>query len=208
MSRAAESGRDSQMAIAASASSSLFDRMLRAARLDSSLYDEVDADASATTQALTVVVLTAVATAIGGAIGASITGHSGALAAAIVGGLLTQLLGWVVWAFVVTWVGNTLLGGKATYTRMLRSLGFAYSPGVLNILKFIPVLGGLISLVVGIWQLVTSFIAIREGMQFDNGKTIATMIVGVIAILIVFAIVGVITAAIFGVGYALGNMGA
>ena len=38
------------MAVAASSSSSLVDRMLRAARLDSSLYDEVDADSSATSQ--------------------------------------------------------------------------------------------------------------------------------------------------------------
>lgn len=195
------------MAIAASSSSSLFDRMMRAARLDSSLYDEVDADSSATSQAWMVVILTAVATAIGGAIGATITGHPGALAAAVVGGLLTQIIGWVVWTFVVTWVGNTLLGGQATYTRMLRSLGFAYSPGIFNILNFIPVLGGLITFIVGIWQLVASFVAIREGMQFSNGKTIATMIVGIVALLIVFAIVGLITAAIFGAGYALGNMG-
>ena len=41
---------------------SLVNRMMRAARLDSALYEEVEADTTATSQALTVVVLVAVST--------------------------------------------------------------------------------------------------------------------------------------------------
>jgi hypothetical protein len=48
------------------ASRGLLSRMLRAARLDGSLYGEVRADAGATGQALTVVALLAVAHGVGG----------------------------------------------------------------------------------------------------------------------------------------------
>ena len=47
------------MALATTPSASLPDRMLRAARLDVPLYEEVEADTTATTQALTVVVIVA-----------------------------------------------------------------------------------------------------------------------------------------------------
>ena len=47
-------------------SRSLTDRMIRAARLDVALYNEVEADLSATSQALTVVIISSVAAGIGG----------------------------------------------------------------------------------------------------------------------------------------------
>ena len=56
---------------------SLTDRMIRAARLDVALYNEVEADLSATNQALTVVVITAVAAGIGAALGLLIKGQPG-----------------------------------------------------------------------------------------------------------------------------------
>src|SRR5690348_15870970 len=53
---------------------SLTDRMMRAARLDVILYNEVEADLNATSQALTVVVITAIAAGIGTALGAALAG--------------------------------------------------------------------------------------------------------------------------------------
>jgi predicted amidophosphoribosyltransferase len=50
-------------------SSNLFDRMIRAARLDASLYEEVERDETATTQALIVVIISSFCAGIGTAIG-------------------------------------------------------------------------------------------------------------------------------------------
>lgn len=126
---------------------SLTGRMIRASRLETRLYNEVEADVSVTTQALTVVILTAVASGIGaavaGAIGSQGTGSVGGL----IGGVLSELLGWAVWSYVMYIVGTRLFGGTASYGELLRTLGFDYSPGVLLILRFIPVLGGLIAAV-------------------------------------------------------------
>ena len=175
---------------------SLTDRMIRAARLDTSLYNEVEADLNATNQALTVVVVTAIAGGLGSAIGQAIAGRPNGVVGGLIGGVLTELIGWAVWSYVMYLVGTRVFHGTATYGELLRTLGFAYSPGVLLILRFIPVLGGLITAVVGVWRIVAGFIAIREALDLDNGNTLATIVVGIIGYLIVLLIVALVLGAI------------
>jgi len=182
-------------------SHSLTDRMIRAARLDVALYNEVEADLSATNQALTVVIISSVAAGIGGAIGGAIAGRPSAIIGGLIGGIVAALLGWLVWSYVMYFVGTRMFGGTATYGELLRTTGFATSPGVLRILSFIPVVGGLISLVVAIWMIVTGFVAVREALDISTGSTIATIIVGIIAEFIVILVVGLILGA-FGLGAA------
>jgi hypothetical protein len=183
------------MALAAS-SASLPDRMMRAARLSVPLYEEVEADTTATTQALTVVVIVALASGIGSAIAASMNQAGGSVIGGLIGGIISALIGWAVWSWVIFFVGTKMFGGVATYGEVLRTLGFAESAGVLTILAFIPVLGAIISLIAGIWVLVASFIATRQALDISNGKTVGTIIVAIIALIIVVAIISAILAAI------------
>jgi hypothetical protein len=175
---------------------SLTDRMIRAARLDVALYNEVEADTTANNQALTVVVLTAVASGLGAAIGAAFSGRPGLVIGGLIGAVVLELVGWAVWSYVMFFVGTKMFHGTATYGELLRTLGFAYSPGVFNILRFIPVLGGIIGLVVAIWRIITSFVAVREALDLDSGNTIAVIVVGVIAYLVVVFIVGLVLGAV------------
>ena len=80
---------------------------------------------------------------------------------------------------------------------MLRVLGFAQAPGMLAI---IPVCGAFIG---WLWMLACTFIAIRQGLDLDNTKAILTAIVALIAVVIVYFIIGVILAAL-GIGAAVG----
>ncbi len=180
--------------------------MMRAARLDVSLYNEVEADLNATSQALTVVVITAVASGVGAAIGGAIAGRPSAIVGGLVGGIIAELVGWLVWSWVMYFVGTRFFGGTASYGELLRTLGFAYSPGVFLILRFVPVLGGLVALIVGIWRIITGFIAVREALDVDNGKAVATIVIGIVGYIIVLAIVGAILAAL-GFGAALLSSG-
>jgi hypothetical protein len=189
----------------AATSSSMTSRMIRAAKLEVPLYEEVEADVTATNQALLVVVLVAVANGIGQAIGASLEGNSAALVGRLIGGILQGLLGWAVWSYVVYIVGTRFFGGTATYGELLRTLGFAESPSVLMIFSFIPVLGGILALVVGIWTLVSSFIATRQALDIDNTKTVLTILVGIVALILVFIVVGIVMALVFGLGVAAGR---
>jgi hypothetical protein len=183
-------------------STALADRMLRAARCDVALYNEVEADLTATSQALTVVVLTAAASGLGYALGAVLGGRPERLVGGLIGGVVVELLGWAVWSFIMYFVGTRFFQGTATYGELLRTLGFAYSPGVLLIFRFFPVLGGLLSFVVSIWRIITGFIAVREALDIESGKAVATIVLGFIGYLIVLAIVGAIFATL-GFGAAL-----
>jgi hypothetical protein len=148
---------------------SMTDRMKGAAMLDIPTYEEVEADASATTQAAGVVAIVAVCSAIGG---------WNAGIGAILGGLIGAILGWLVWAGITYVIGDKLFGGTATWGELLRTLGFAQSPGVLYILAFIPLLGGAVRLAVGIWILIAGIIAIRQALDFSTGKAVLTAVIG------------------------------
>lgn len=160
----------------------MIDRMRGAALLDVPTYEEVEADGTATSQAGTVVAIVAVASAIG-----SYAGGAGA----IVGALVTSLIGWLIWAGVTYLIGDKLLGGTATWGELLRTLGFAQAPGVLFVLGIIPGLGGVIRTVVSIWILITGVVAIRQALDFSTGKAIITAILGWLAISIPLFILGV-----------------
>ena len=114
----------------------LTDRMIRAAKLDVNVYEEVETDKSAMGQAMWVVGLSSVAAGIG-SIGT--TGVSGLLI-----GTIVALIGWFVWAFITYFVGTKILPEPQTsadYGELLRTIGFSSSPGVIRILGIIPFLG-------------------------------------------------------------------
>jgi hypothetical protein len=184
----------------------LFERMMRAARLDVNLYEEVEADTTLTSQAAQVVLIVALCQGIGSAIGVAMNpdaGGVGAAIAALVLGIVLAFVGWVIWAYITYWVGTGLFGGTATPGEMLRTLGFAQSPGVLGIVSFIPCLGGLIALAAAIWALIAGIIAIRQALDFDTGKAIVTAIIGWFVVLIFSVMLAVFTGGLALMGRAL-----
>jgi hypothetical protein len=173
---------------------SLTSRMIRAARAEPELYEEVERDIDATSQAALVVLIVAIASGIGAlGLGDGVGG--------LIFGVISAFVGWIVWSFLTYWIGTKLLADKAT-TRatpgeLLRALGFARAPGVLNVLGFIPVLGGIVFLATGIWSLVLGVIAIRQALDFSTGRAIGTGLLAFIPAAIIQAILLAIPRAIF-----------
>lgn len=151
-------------------------RMIAAASLDVSVYEEVEADGTATGQAALVVVLSAIAAAIG-----SVNQNA-------IGGLIGALVGWAVWAGVTYFIGATLFKGTASWGELLRTLGFAQAPGLLYVVGIIPVLGALAKLVIGIWVLIAGIIAIRQALDISTGKAVATALLGWVLLMILMAV--------------------
>lgn len=161
---------------------SLVDRMIRAAKLDAALYEEVEADTTAMGQATTVVVLSSVAAGIGS------IGEMGAMGFVL--GAVFSLIGWYVWSFITYWVGTRLLPQPTTQAdlgQLLRTLGFASAPGLLRALGVIPGIGGLVAAVAAIWSLVAMVVAVRQALDYDStGRAIAVCIVGwIVQVLII-----------------------
>lgn len=167
----------------------LVERMIRAARLDPELFNEVEKDETATGQAVAVVLIVAVC----GVIGSALAGQQ---TQGVVGAGVGALIGWLIWSLIVLGVGK-LLGGAADFGEVMRTLAFAYTPGVLQLFAFFPLLGGLIGLVAAIWTIVATVIAVREAMDFDTGKAVLTVLIPVIVM------VGLVTVLAMTVGLAL-----
>ncbi len=171
----------------------IVDRVIRAAKLDVDLFEEVEADEGLTSQAMAVVVIAAIAGGIGGAIGAIISGGG-------IGGFLTSLIvspiisvvGYLIWAALTYFIGTSLFRGTADYGEMLRAIGYSYGPQVLGILSFIPCVGWIPSLAGSIWSLVAGVIAVRQALDFDTGKAIITCIIGWIVVMILIIILSAI----------------
>jgi hypothetical protein len=165
---------------------SFAERMLGAAMLDVSVYEEVEHDQSATGQAAGVVAIVAACAALGQ------IGHGGR---GIAGALVTAFMAWLIVSALTYFVGTRLFGGTADMGEMLRTIGFAQAPGVLLIAAGLPLIGALVALAVGVWRMVTSVVAIRQAMDFDTGKAIATSI---IAWLVVWGLVIAMAVFVFG----------
>jgi len=141
------------------------DRILRAAKLDAGLYEEVEADKSAMPQAIGVVVLSSVAAGIG-AIGMGAAGPGGILM-----GIIAALAGWYLWAFLTYFIGTKLLPEPQTHAdlgELLRTIGFSSSPGLIRILGIIPGLGPVVFLAASIWMLVAMAIAVRQALDYTS----------------------------------------
>ena len=161
----------------------LIGRMIGAMQADVKTLSEIEADPNAFTQAIIVIVIAGVATLIGnifrGGIGVGIVGLVGRLVAYFLFALLVFLIGTKVMPEPST---------KADFNETFRTVGFAASPGVFNVLAIIPYLGPLISLLIGIWSLVIGVIAVREVLDYSNtGRVIIVCLVaGIVCWIVVF----------------------
>jgi len=166
------------------------DRIIRAAKLDVSLYEEVEADTTALKQAMVVVVLSSIAAGIG-------TITKGGLSGIIIGTILA-LIGWYVWAYLTYFIGVKLLPEpqtKANHGELLRTIGFSSSPGLIRILCVIPGLLGVVSIISSIWMLIAMVIAVRQALDYQSTlRAVAVCIIGWIIqslfFVLLFSIIG------------------
>jgi hypothetical protein len=141
----------------------LIARMVRAARLDPSVYEEVEADKTTMRQAVSVVVLSSIAEGLGNA------GRGGI--GWFVVTAVAALLGWYVWSFLIYIIGTKILPGpetEADYGELLRTIGFASSPGIIRALGFIPGFHKIVSLIAALWMLAAMVIAVRQALDYPN----------------------------------------
>lgn len=163
----------------------MVERMIGASRLDPEIYEEVEADRSATRQAAAVVVIVAAA----GGLGALGFGGIGGL----IFGIIFGLINWALWAGITYWVGTTLFRTpetRADWGELARTTGFAQSPGVLRIFGVIPAIGPVIFTVVGIWQLAAMVTAVRQALDYESTwRAVGVVLVGFIPLVIISAVI-------------------
>ena len=166
------------------------DRMIRAAKLDVQLYEEVEADRGAMREAMTVVVLSALAAGIGNFANGGLNG--------IVIGTIGALVGWYIWAFLTYFIGTRLLpepDTKADHGELLRTIGFSSAPGLIRVFGIIPGLTTFVFVVAGGWMLVAMVIAVRQALDYKSTwRAIGVCVIG----FVVQAFVLMVAVSIFG----------
>ena len=165
-------------------------RIIRAAKLDVNLYEEVEADKGALRQAMGVVVLSSIAAGLGSI---ERVGFSG-----IFIGTITALISWYVWAYITYLIGTKLLPEpqtKVDHGELLRTIGFSSSPGLIRILGIIPGLTWFVFLAASIWMLVAMVIGVRQALDYQSTlRAVLVCIIGwiiqALILALLFSIVG------------------
>ena len=142
---------------------SMVDRMIRAAKLDAQLYEEVEADKGTLGQAMGVVVLASIAAGVGsGALGGFFGFFIGTAGA---------LFSWFIWAALTYFIGTRILPEPTTRAdigELLRTTGFSSSPGLIRVLGLVPGFTGIVFLVSGVWMLTAMIIAVRQALDYQS----------------------------------------
>ena len=144
---------------------SFFMRLFGAAALDSTIYEEVEADRAATGQAMLVVVMSSLAAGVG------VSGLNGISPRNAFGISAIALVAWAAWALVTFEIGARLLPQKQTRVdvgELLRTIGFASAPGLLRVFGIIPSVTVPAFVITTVWMLLAMVVAVRQALDYTS----------------------------------------
>ena len=164
-------------------------RIIRACKLEVNLYEEVEADKSATFQAALVVVLSSLAAGVG----AISLGASNFIMAPIL-----SLISWYIWAYLIYFIGVKFFpeaNTKADHGELLRTIGFSSAPGLIRVFGFTPELFTITVIVGGVWMLIAMIIAVRQALDYEStwraiGVVTIGFLIQAIVLIMLFRIFG------------------
>lgn len=154
--------------------SSFGQRVVGAMALRAATYEEVEADTTATGQAMAVVVLASVAS------GVTVFRFAGLKG--LIGMTLVALAIWFIRSGVIATIGTKILPEPQTSSNtgeLLRVLGFASSPGLLMVVGIVPFIGPLLGVIVWFWMLAATVIAVRQALDYEGtGRAVVVCLIG------------------------------
>lgn len=144
------------------------DRIIRAAKLDTSLYKEVAADAGTMNQAIFIVLLSAVAAGVGKV---EIRGPGLIFIEPI-----SAVIGWYMWTYLTYLVGTRLLlpeevpegGIKSSPGELLRTIGFSHAPGMIRVISIVPGIFNTMYVLGSSWMLVAMVVAVKQTFNYKS----------------------------------------
>ncbi len=151
-------------------------RLIGALALDPLTYEEVEADRSATGQALLVVVLSSVAAGIG----ARGFGSGSLQSIVFISGI--SLVAWATWAVVTFEIGSRLMPEPQTRVdvgELMRTIGFSAAPGMLRVFGVVPGASVAAFAITAVWMLVAMVVAVRQALDYTSTmRAVAVCLLG------------------------------
>lgn len=142
-------------------------RLMGAAALDASTYEILEADRRATPQAFIVVVLSSLAAGFGAG------GWNGPSATTLLAVTALALISWIAWVFLILAIGDRFLREprtQVTSLELLRTVGFAASPGLLQVFALFPPLTVPIFVGTWVWMLAAMVVAVRQALDYSSSR--------------------------------------
>jgi hypothetical protein len=140
-------------------------RLIGAMALDPVIYEEVEADRGATTQAMIVVVLSSLGAGIGS------RGFGSGSLTSIVFISAVALIAWAAWALVTYEIGTRVMPEPQTRSdlgELLRTIGFSAAPGMLRIFGIVPGASVAAFAITAVWMLCAMVVAVRQALDFTS----------------------------------------
>ncbi len=151
-------------------------RVFGALALDSAIYEEIEADRSATGQAMVVVVLSSLAAGVGASGLGGISPRSAFAISAM------ALILWAAWALVTFEIGARLMPEPQTRVdvgELLRTIGFSAAPGMLQVFGVIPSVTIPAFAISAVWMLLAMVVAVRQALDYrSTGRAVAVCVLG------------------------------
>jgi hypothetical protein len=140
-------------------------RLMGAAMLDAGTYEAIEADRRAPRQAFLVVMLASASAGLGARLDVW-GGVEGFVRMA-----LFSLLAWLAWATLALQIGTRVLPQPQTRSdtsEMLRTLGFAATPGMLQVFALIPGVRTPVFVLTFVWMFAAMVVALRHALDYTS----------------------------------------
>lgn len=146
-------------------------RVLGALVFDTTTFEDVESDRTATWQALVVVVASSLATGFG--VGGFYDRHVSTFVLTSAVALVT----WLAWAMLTLQIGTRVLPEPETNAdlgELLRTLGFAAAPGLLQVFAVFPYMQVPVVTATTAWMFAAMVVAVRHALDYRSlGRAMA-----------------------------------
>ncbi len=135
------------------------DRFLRALQLEDRVYEEVASDPRSLAQSILLMAISSLAAGVGG---------SGGIVENMLPAASTFLTAWMSSVVVIYLVGTKVFPGRVRHNRflpLLRTTGFATSPGIVRFLGFPPATSAIVAVGATLWLFGAMVFAVRYTFQ-------------------------------------------
>lgn len=166
--------------------------LLRLARLDLTVFDDIKDDVSATVPALTVAVVASFLSGLGSWLWWTFQdfpkGGGDVFVKSFLLGSILQVGVWFLWVYVAAMVLSRGLGVAADLNRLLRTMGLAFAPMAIAVLIFISFLAVPLGAIAVGATLVLSYVAIQSATDAQPQQVMLANIIGFVIFAFVLGI--------------------
>lgn len=85
----------------------------------------------------------------------------------------SHIIGYLFWTATIWMVGFYVFDRNVSYESVGRAVGLAYAPQLLGFFVLTPYLGSLFALVLGVWSLLATVVAVQSGLNLSVWQAVA-----------------------------------